>query len=227
MNQSNLPNVIAIDGPAASGKTTVGQQLAEKLGYVMLDTGVMYRAVTVGALVAGIDIDDEAGVGAYAHALGLDILPPDQEEDGRAYTVLLNGVDMTWQLRSELVDHNVSQVSAYPGVRKEMVKRQRKFADRGRVVMIGRDIGTVVLPDAPMKIYMVASAETRAHRRYIENKKRDDDTSFEHILSEIERRDEFDSNRKHSPLKPAKDAHIINTDGRTLTHILGEILDLL
>lgn len=193
----------------------------------MLDTGVMYRAVTVGVLIAGIDIHDEPSVGKYAEAIGLEILPPDQEGDGRAYTVLINGVDMTWQLRSDLVDHNVSQVSAYPAVRQEMVVRQRRIGERGRVVMIGRDIGTVVLPYAPMKLYMVASAETRAQRRYEENKKRDDDISFAHILSEIERRDQFDSNRKHSPLKPAEDAHIINTDGRTLSHILGEIVDLL
>ncbi len=223
----NQPKVIAIDGPAASGKTTIGRKLAEKLHYVMLDTGVMYRAVTLGAIVAGIAIADENGVSTYARQMTLDINPPLQEDDGRAYSVLINGIDLTWQLRSKLVDHNVSEVSAYPAVRTEMVERQRRFGERGGVVMIGRDIGTVVLPNAPLKLFMVASAEVRAQRRFDENKKRDDSASFEHILAEIKRRDQIDSNREIAPMVAAADAHIIDTDNRTVDQILGDILALL
>lgn len=226
-NSNNLPPVIAIDGPAASGKTTIGRKLAKQLGYVMLDTGVMYRAVTVGALVANIDPADEAAVTAYAKAIAIDIDSPDGYGDNRAYTVLVNGIDLTWQLRSELADHHVSQISAWPGVRREMVDRQRKIGAAGQVVMIGRDIGTVVLPDAPIKLYMIASAEERAARRFAENEKRGDDTSFKHILDEIVRRDAQDSSRTHSPMRAARDAHTIDTTGKTPTQILREISDLL
>lgn len=227
MDTNNLPSVIAIDGPAASGKTTIGRKLANQIGFVMLDTGVMYRAVTIGALVANIDPSDEPAVTDYACAIGIDIKSPDGHNDGRAYTVLINGVDLTWQLRSELADRHVSQVAAWPGVRQEMVERQRHIGNAGSVVMIGRDIGTVVLPDAPLKLYMIASAEERAARRFSENEKRGDHTSFQHILDEIVRRDKQDSSRTHSPMRAASDAHTIDTTGKTPTQILREISDLL
>ena len=223
----NQPEIIAIDGPAASGKTTVGQLLADHFGYIAFDTGVMYRAVTVGVLVAGIDPADEEAVNRYAVAVDIDIAAPDKDADERQAAVLVNGIDLTWQLQGPQADRYVSQVAAWPGVRVEMVRRQREIGERGGVVMIGRDIGTVVMPDAPLKLFMVASAEERAQRRYAENKKRSDTTSFEEILSEIVRRDKLDSSRKHSPMVAADDAKLIDTTGKSPDQILREILGLL
>ena len=161
----NFP-VIAIDGPAASGKSTVGRLLAEKLNFLMLDTGFMYRAVTLAALRAGMDLTDETAVTTLSAQLDLDVQPAGGMDDGRHYTALLNGEDVTWDLRTPEVDANVSLVSSYAGVRQEMVKRQRAFGQRGQVVMVGRDIGTVVMPDAPLKLYITASAAERARRRW-------------------------------------------------------------
>ena len=224
LNPERLPWAIAIDGPAASGKTTVGRMLAEHLGYMLLDTGCMYRAVTLAALHIGVNVDDEQAVIQLAERLEMDILPVDREDDGRVYTVMLNGEDVTWKLRSPEVDLNVSQVSAYQGVRMNLVERQRAIGKRGRVVMVGRDIGTVVLPDAPLKLYIVASAEERARRRWQERKDLDDGGSYEQILADIIRRDQFDGNRIHSPMRPADDAMVIDTTDRTLNQVLEEIL---
>lgn len=206
-----FPHAIAIDGPAASGKTTLGRLLAEKLDYLMLDTGGMYRAVTLAVLQRGIDPTDCAGVSAVAERLDIQILPPTAEDDGRLCTVLVDGIDVTWQLRTEQVDRHVSIISAYKSVRAEMVRRQREIAKVGQVVMIGRDIGTVVLPHAPLKLYVTASAEERARRRWLERSQRGDQTPYTTILDGILSRDKIDSTRQHSPLAPAEDALIIDT----------------
>ncbi len=219
-------NVIAMDGPAASGKSTIGFMLAEELGFLFLDTGCMYRAATLAALKKGIDVEDETAVTALSRALELDIQPAAGEEDGRQYTVLLEGQDITWQLRSPDVDKHVSLVSSYIGVRKEMVRRQREFGQRGQVVMVGRDIGTVVMPDAPLKLYITASAEERARRRWLDRQAQGHANNYDAILADVQRRDAFDSNRKHSPLKPAEDAFIINTTDLTPKAVLNEILAL-
>ena len=163
--EGEIISLIAIDGPAASGKSTVGRLLAERLQYLYLDTGCMYRAVTWAALQREIDLADETAVTQLAQDIQIDILPVEAERDGRHYTVLVDGQDITWQLRSPQVDANVSLVSSYLGVRQEMVQRQRAFGNRGAVVMVGRDIGTVVMPDAPLKLFITASAEERARRR--------------------------------------------------------------
>ena len=157
--EGEIISLIAIDGPAASGKSTVGRLLAERLQYLYLDTGCMYRAVTWAALQREIDLADETAVTQLAQDIQIDILPVEAERDGRHYTVLVDGQDITWQLRSPQVDANVSLVSSYLGVRQEMVQRQRAFGNRGAVVMVGRDIGTVVMPDAPLKLFITASAE--------------------------------------------------------------------
>ena len=158
--------MIAIDGPAASGKSTVGRLLAEQLNYLYLDTGCMYRAVTWAALQQEIELGDETAVTQLAHDIEMEIFSVREgEADGRHYTVHVDGHDITWELRTPAVDANVSQVSSYLGVRQEMVQRQRSFGERGAVVMVGRDIGTVVMPDAPLKLYITASAEERARRR--------------------------------------------------------------
>ncbi len=218
---------IAMDGPAASGKSTVGRLLAEKLNYVMLDTGFMYRAVTLAALNAGLNLEDETAVTQLAATLNLDVLPAAGHADGRHYTALLNGADVTWALRTPEIDANVSLVSSYQGVRQEMVRRQREFGQRGGIVMVGRDIGTVVMPDALLKLYITASAEERARRRWRDRQAQGHPDSFEAILADVKRRDAFDSGRQHSPLKPAADALIIDTTGLTPEEIVDDIIEQL
>ncbi|MBE2222680.1 MAG: (d)CMP kinase [Anaerolineae bacterium] len=218
---------IAMDGPAASGKSTVGRLLAEKLDYVMLDTGFMYRAVTLAALNAGLDLADETAVTHLATSLTLDVQSAAGHEDGRHYTALLNGQDVTWDLRTPEVDANVSLVASYVGVRQEMVKRQREFGLRGNIVMVGRDIGTVVMPDAPLKLYITASAEERARRRWRDRQAQGHPDSFETILADVKRRDDYDSHRQHSPLKPAPDAIIIDTTGQSVEEVVDNIIEKL
>lgn len=216
--------VIAIDGPAASGKSTVGRMLAEALDYLFLDTGFMYRAVTLAALQQGVDVMDETAVTALAQSLDIDVKPITGVADGRHYTALLNGKDVTWELRTPSVDANVSQVSGYLGVRQEMVQRQRTFGRRGHVVMVGRDIGTVVMTDAPLKLFVTASAAERAHRRWQDRQAQGHKADYETILADVIRRDKFDSNREHSPLRPADDAIVIDTTGRSPEEIVDGIL---
>jgi cytidylate kinase len=218
--------IIAIDGPAASGKSTVGYILAEALGYLFLDTGCMYRAVTLASLQQGIDIEDEAAITRVACQLKIEIRPAADEGDGRMYTVLIDGHDVTWQLRSPAVDAHVSLVSSYPDVRKEMVRQQRLFGDRGNVVMVGRDIGTIVMPDAPLKLYITASAEERARRRWEDRQSQGHGNDYDEILADVIRRDQFDSNRQHAPLRPAGDAIIIDTTARSPESILEQMLEL-
>jgi CMP/dCMP kinase len=220
------PPAIAIDGPAASGKTTVGKMLAEALGYLLLDTGSMYRAAALAALMKGVNPADEAAVAAIAHQLNLSIQAGSGERDGRLYTVLLDGHDVTWELRTPAVDANVSQVSAYAEVRRVLVQQQREIARRHPVVMVGRDIGTVVLPEAELKLYISASAEERADRRYRERQSQGMASSYDDILADVIRRDQFDGSRLHSPMRPAPDAILIDSTGRSPEAILEAILAL-
>jgi len=158
---------IALDGPAASGKSTLGERLAKSLNFLYLDTGVMYRAVTLAMIKKAVDVSNEDAVNRIAEEMDLDIRPA-SIEDGRSNDVLLDGVDVTWEIRQPDVEAYVSQVSAYKGVRVAMTEKQREIGRRGRIVMVGRDIGTVVLPDAELKLYLDASVEERAKRRYRE-----------------------------------------------------------
>ena len=205
-----MPSTIAIDGPAASGKSTVGDLLAQRYGYLHIDTGVMYRAVTWAALERGIPVEDEAAVTAMATLLRIDVAPP-TVSDGRKYTVLADGVDVTWAIRRPDVDANVSAVSAYFGVREAMVHQQRRLAAGGRVVMVGRDIGTVVLPDADLKIYLDASVSERARRRWLELQERGAEVDLEQVQASMRRRDTTDSQRDVSPLRAAGDAIVVDT----------------
>ncbi len=218
--------VIAIDGPAASGKSTLAEILAQKLGFFYFDTGVMYRAVTLAALDEFGNVDDEKSITELSYRIQIDVRPPSQK-DGRVMDVLVDGRDVTWEIRTPRVDQNVSPVSAYRGVRTAMTEQQRRIGRRGDVVMVGRDIGTVVFPDARYKIYLDASAEERARRRYAEIVARGDSGSFEEILASIRRRDKIDSTRDIAPLKPAKDAIIIDTDGKTIDEVVQEALSYL
>lgn len=219
------PSTIAIDGPAASGKSTIGGLLAERLGYVYLDTGVMYRAVTWAAWVRGIPIHDEAAVTALARRLRIEVLQP-TVQDGRPYTVLVDGQDVTWEIRQPEVNHAVSPVSAYPGVRTALSTQQRRIGRKGRIVMVGRDIGTVVLPQADLKIYLDATLEERAARRYREVIARGEKTDYEQVLASVRRRDEIDSNRTVAPLRPADDAVVIDTTRLTVEQVLAQVLAL-
>jgi cytidylate kinase len=216
------PSTIAIDGPAASGKSTMGELLARHLGYLYFDTGVMYRAVTWAALLRDIPVKDEAAVTTLAEQLCIDVTPP-TVEDSRQYTVLADGVDVTWSIRTPEVDANVSAVSAYPGVRRALVLQQRRVAAGGRVVMVGRDIGTVVLPDADLKLYLDASVEERARRRWQEVQARGEDADYEPVLVLMRRRDEIDSGREVSPLRAADDAVVLDTTDLEVTEVFSEV----
>jgi len=215
------PCTIAIDGPASSGKSTIGELLARRLGYLYFDTGVMYRAVTWAALDRGIPIEDEPAVTALAEQLGIDVTSP-TADDGRQYTVLADGADVTWDIRAPEVDGSVSPVSAYPGVRRALVEQQRRVAAKGPVVMVGRDIGTVVLPDADLKIYLDASVEERARRRWLEERARALDVDYGTVLASMRRRDEIDSSRADSPLCVAEGAVVVDTTGLSIERVLAE-----
>lgn len=222
----SYPETIAIDGPAAAGKSTIGEQLARQLNYLYFDTGVMYRAVTWAALQRGIPIEDEPAIRTLAEEVHIDVLQP-TEGDGRQYTVRVDGEDVTWDLRRPEVDHHVSPVSAYPGVRAALTAQQRRIGQQGNVVMVGRDIGTVVLPEAPLKIYLEATAEERARRRCQENSLRGQRSDFEDILRDMRRRDKIDSERAAAPLRPAVDAVIIDTTNLTIGQVMERIHKLL
>jgi len=205
------PDIIAIDGPAASGKSTLGHRLADALGYLFFDTGVMYRAVTWLALQRSINISDEKAVTILAEETQIDVLPA-SKSDGRACDVVVGGKDITWETRRPEVDANVSVVSAYAGVRHAMSEQQRRIGQRGKVVMVGRDIGTVVLPEADLKIYLDASAEERARRRHEENISRGTKSDYKNVLAQVTERDRIDSTRDVAPLKAADDAIVLDSD---------------
>lgn len=217
---------IAIDGPAASGKSTLGKLLADHFGYLFFDTGVMYRAATLAVMEHKVDVADEAAVTELTCAIQIDVRPA-SHQDGRANDILLDQVDVTWAIRDSAVESHVSQVSAYLGVRKELSGQQRRIGERGNVVMTGRDIGTVVMPDARVKLFLEASAEERARRRAKELSERGEKADYQAILKAMIERDRIDSSRVVAPLKPAQDAIIIQTDGLTLEQVYEQVLPLI
>lgn len=222
---SQTPSIIAIDGPAASGKSTIGLRLAKALGYIFFDTGVMYRAITWLTLERGIDVRDEAAVTALAEETQIDVAPA-SKPDGRACDVLVDGRDITWETRSRKIDENVSIVAAYAGVRTALGQQQRRIGQRGKIVMVGRDIGTVVLPDADLKIYLDATAEERARRRYDEIIARSGKADYDAILKRVVERDRIDSTRDVAPLKAAKDAVVLDSDKLTADEVFEQVLAL-
>ncbi len=219
-------HTIAIDGPAASGKSTLGKRLADWLGYLFFDTGVMYRAVTYKAISGGLDVNDEQAVTQLAQEIQIDVKPP-SANDGRTSDVWADGENITWDIRTPEVEAYVSLVSAYAGVRQAMAATQRKIGLRGRVVMVGRDIGTVVLPEAHVKIYLEASVEERAMRRYTELCQWGEPADYAQILEAMRSRDQIDSTRAVSPLRPAQDAIILNSDGLNSDQVFKQALSLI
>jgi len=220
------PNIIAIDGPAASGKSTLARLLADELNYLFFDTGVMYRVVTWAALQQGVELDNGEVITSLAEMIKIDVHPP-SKNDGRAYDVFADGQDVTWEIRRPEVDANVSVVSAYPGVRQALLSQQRRIGRQGNVVMVGRDIGTVVLPEADLKVYLDASAEERARRRHKECLARGETLTLDSILTSMRKRDRIDSTRAASPLRAAADAVILNSDGLSINQVLERMRQLL
>ena len=219
----HLPARIAIDGPAGSGKSTVGEQLAHHLGYLYIDTGAMYRAVAWLALQEGVDLSDGPALERLAQHAEIVISRP-HINDGRQYTVTARGRDITWEIRSAAVTVAVPVVSSFHEVRAILIAQQRAMAQKDGVVMVGRDIGAIVLPDAELKIYLTASLEERARRRYAELEERLGRSnsalpSMEEVLRDIARRDEID----HDNMRPAHDAIVIVTDNLSV----GQVLDVI
>ncbi len=214
---------VAIDGPASSGKSTVAKIIAKRFGYVYCDTGAMYRSVTWAALENGIDVSDTKRVIDLARRIKITFEPgqPDQR-------VFVDGHEVTKDIRTEKIAANVSAVAAIPEVRAQMVEQQRQIAQAGGIVMDGRDIGTTVLPDAQVKVFLVASAHERARRRYEENLQKGLATqSLDELEAAIKLRDQKDSTRKVSPLTQAKDAILIDTTSLTIDQVVDKISALI
>ncbi|MBT2677694.1 (d)CMP kinase [Bacillus sp. ISL-35] len=212
---------IAIDGPAAAGKSTVAKIVAEKLTYVYIDTGAMYRALTYKALQKGARLDHEAQLIDILNDTLIELQPGEMGQK-----VLLDGVEVTNDIRSSEVTNRVSYVAVHELVRKEMVKRQQEFARDGGVVMDGRDIGTHVLPNAEVKVFLLASVEERAQRRHAENIQKGFPSDLEKLKQEIAARDKIDSEREVAPLKKANDAVEIDTTSLTIADVVEKIMGL-
>lgn len=213
---------IAIDGPASSGKSTVAKILAKEYGYIYTDTGAMYRCVTYLAIQHQVDFEDEKQLVALIERYPITFK---QTETGQL--IFVDGQDVTEAIRQPEVTNNVSIVSAHEKVRHELVRQQQKIAEDGGVVMDGRDIGTVVLPNAEVKIFLVASVTERAERRFKENQSKGIDTDFETLKQEIEQRDYLDSHREVSPLKQAEDAVRIDTTGLSIEEVVVAIKEVI
>ncbi|QXB18358.1 cytidylate kinase [Corynebacterium coyleae] len=219
---SNLADgglILAVDGPSGTGKSTMCRALAKKLDAKYVDTGAMYRVATLAVLRAGVDpADTDAVIEATAD------LPLEVSDDPDSTAVLFAGEDVAREIRGPEVTQHVSAVSAIPQVRVNLVELQRKLArEAGRAIVEGRDIGTVVLPDAPAKVYMTASAEVRAKRRFDQDVAAGRDVDFDAVLADVKRRDEADSSRKTSPLRPADDAEIVDTSEMTPDEVLAAL----
>ena len=214
---------VAIDGPAGAGKSTIAKMLAETLDYTYLDSGAMYRAVTLKALNENIDVKDKNKLDKLVKDLDIDI-----EYKNSNFRIFADQKEVTEAIRTEKVDNNVSAVAQIKAVRDELVKKQRQLAQKKDIVMDGRDIGTRVLPNAKYKFYITASVKERAKRRYKDVVERGEkDKTFEEVQNEIIRRDRIDSNRKYSPLKKATDAVVIDTTELNKKQVLNKLLSII
>ncbi|PLR82633.1 (d)CMP kinase [Bacillus canaveralius] len=212
---------IAIDGPAAAGKSTVAKIVAERLAYLYIDTGAMYRSLTYKAIINDIDLHNENALVDILHNTEIELVP---EAGGQL--VFLDGKDVTTEIRKDVVTNSVSIVAKHRAVREEMVKRQQKFAVGGSVVMDGRDIGTHVIPDAEVKVFLLASVQERAERRHQENLEKGFRSDLEKLKEEIAARDKLDSEREVAPLKKAEDAVEIDTTSLSIEEVVEKIMVL-
>jgi cytidylate kinase len=212
---------IAIDGPAAAGKSTVAKLVAEKLSYIYIDTGAMYRALTLKALTNDVNLENAMELYTLLTQTQIQLVP----EKGGQF-VYLDGNDVTHKIRSQEVTNSVSTVSKHQSVREEMVSRQQRLAEGGGVVMDGRDIGTHVLPQAEVKVFLVASVEERAVRRHTENLEKGYPSDLQQLKEEIEKRDKLDSEREVAPLKKASDAVLIDTTALGIQQVVNRIVAL-
>ena len=217
---SPRPFVIALDGPAASGKSSVGMQVAEALGFFYFDTGVLYRALTWVALQRGLDLADGSSLAAAARSTRFRVRPP-SASDGRQIDVLADGVDITWHVRRPEVDANVSQVSAHAEVRDALMQPQRDAVCSPGTILAGRDIGTVIAPDAPLKLWLTASVEERARRRAAQTGE-----DFQAVRNRMAERDAIDSSRAVAPMVMAEDAVELDTDGLTQPQVVERVIAL-
>jgi len=216
------PFVITIDGPAGSGKSTLGELLAQRLGYLYFDTGVLYRALTLAALQQNVAFEDHQALTQLAQQVQIEVLPALQA-DGRQYTVLVSKQDVTWEIRSLDVERHVSLVARVPGVRTELIRQQRLIGQQGAVVMVGRDAGTVIMPDAPLKIYLEASLQERAQRRVAAQNGLGPALELEQVEQALARRDALDEH----VIRPAPDAFILQTDDLSPAAEVAWVLNLL
>ncbi len=210
---------VAIDGPAAAGKSTISKIVAKKLGFTYIDTGAMYRAFTYYVIKKGVDPKDEKASCALIPEVNIEL-----HKDG---TVICSGEDVTKVIREPLVSGNVSYIASYKDIRLALVEQQRAMSKRVSVVMDGRDIGTYVLPHAEVKIFMIASAEERAHRRFIENQEKGIPTTLEDIIADVKKRDTIDSTRAFAPLKPADDSILLDTTKLTIDEVVEEVMRII
>ena len=212
---------IAIDGPVASGKTTVGRSVSHALGWRFLDTGLMYRAATWLILEKTVRLDQPKEMSETTAQANMELI-----SHGETDVLLVDGVNITRELRTQRVEETVSHVSKVSGVRRALIDQQRIIARQGPIVMVGRDVGTVVLQNAPVKVYLEAPPDVRAFRRYTEHLSNKENSTLEKVRSEIGNRDQIDSGRKESPLYPAKDAVVIDTSQLTINDVVRKILDM-
>lgn len=216
--------VVTVDGPGGAGKGTVTQMLARRLGWHLLDSGALYRLTALAALRQGVALDDERGLVDVARSLDVTF---QATPAGEPVKVLLAGEDVTSEIRTEACGDGASRVAVMQPVRDALLQRQRDFRQAPGLVADGRDMGTVVFPDAPVKVFLTASAEERARRRYLQLKDGGGDVKIEHLLDEIRARDERDMNRSAAPLKPADDAQVIDSTGLSIEEVLSKVMALL
>jgi cytidylate kinase len=212
--------VLAIDGPGGAGKGTICQLVANKLGWHLLDSGALYRLTALAASKHGVELDNEDSVAVLAKHLDVQFIPQDE---GLVHTIL-EGEDVSTDIRTEQVGSMASKVASLPAVRQALLERQRDFAQAPGVVADGRDMGTVVFPDAPVKIYLTASAEERAKRRFLQLQEKGMDSDIEVILRDIQERDDRDMNREIAPLKPAVDSLVVESTNMSIEQVLDVVM---
>lgn len=213
---------VAIDGPAGAGKSTIAKQASKELGYIYVDTGAMYRSIGIFAVRNNIDCKDDKKLKKALRKVKIDL-----KFTSEGQRVILNGEDVSEAIRTPEASMAASAVSAQPSVRKFLLVRQRKMAKKNNIIMDGRDIGTVVLPKATVKIFLTASPESRAQRRFLELSQKGDNSTYEEVLADIVKRDEQDMNRKIAPLKPAEDAVIVDTTEYNLEESVNAVINVI